>query len=294
MNPSEALKVFENQPPFDRDYCADRSALRFDDGVLTLGKEKFAVTNVNLLLSSLGLPKGLGRKKGTLAPMAINNALQERATEPAVIYSRKGTFVGLQDPECSVIDSRDLLRSLDIPANAVVCILPTGILITHINADEGFEARRGDPVSVGYCIENREIGSNPGVRFATGLMRLLCTNGAMVTHKLFSQRFSAGRLSDINTSLTSFVDSLGNRHKLLADAAAKMVVTPLGRKTRNMQAVHARLLGHRNWDRYDESSSFWDGWNSITESAKTAPRRLELEQFAGRLMEPFLPISLVA
>jgi hypothetical protein len=210
-----------------------------------------------------------------------------RYAEKAVVaVLQDGAIIGMRDPDAPYFNSAEILLSDSIPADAGIETSGLKMTITVANRLT-FYAKKGDPVNAGFLVANNESGPKPSLHIHTFLERLQCTNGAIMTSPLFSEKVSGRSLESFEMSLADFIGNQATKVAAIGNAVNKMAATPIGKQIKTLRARHRRLLAGMPCDSYTQSDSFWTFWNSVTASAKNSPNRDRLQVMAGNLIAEF-------
>ncbi len=154
-----------------------------------------------------------------------------------------------------------------------------------------FQPTVGDTMSGGWEITDNEFGK-VALSMNQFLLRLVCTNGAVVSEKEQNRYVHRGwQREDLIKHLSSVGEATLSRMKGLNDKLRMLAETRLGESQfSRLEQASAKSLGRTGLETYRSSlttdSSIYDAYNHLTyvsQQKKLGPNR-DLEMIAGQLL----------
>jgi hypothetical protein len=254
---------------------------------LYLGSHVYPMINTESIARSAGVKAAIAcSREPLLLSLAMHLALKIHGDKSAELIMENGRVLGLRIEGLPHVSTAEILLCDNIPDDSQVTLTQTGAII-RIQTPMLFEASVGDPVRIDTIIRNDEFGPFLGVQFETALLRLVCENGATIQSRMFAQRLSPRSIDDMDGAFSSFNQAITERHRRLSIAAPRMVATRLGDSAASIRQRQKQLAGRTSFPPYTANDSFWEAFNSITECAKVAAKRRELECWAGSMIGHF-------
>lgn len=203
--------------------------------------------------------------------------------EPLGIISDKYQLV----PHKLVIDSfRQALTGAEVDFEEEILLSDNG---AYLNAKYNFpnkkgEIAKGDYISMQISLEN-SYDTTTSIKFILGALRLACTNGLIVAHRVISysqrhtQQFLIGEMANQITSLGDYFNeqAIPQMQKMSQIDIPPEVSEKNYRKYENKKMFPLWLIDKARTKYQQERSTVWEFYNSFTYALRSASSRIKVD-----------------
>ncbi len=284
MDKNQFIEFETNNPTYIMH--TDASNLHIHGARINVNGIQMEIVNKKELSRYLNLPETfLNDSDEKLIQHAIERRQLNKLTEPVEVVIKGKKVLGFRKPNPNHFDFFSMMMENKSFDDAEFTPNYYGL---EIRKKYPISIRQdvGDPVDVGFSLKINNFGPKQGVAIRTFVERLACSNGAVIEAPGFTEEISLSKNSLIFNE--NFILKLINDNlPVLANSISKLTETCLGGKAEKYLKAHQKLLNRSPAQLYGPKNTYWDYWNSLTDSAKSSEHKAILELKAGKLISNF-------